>query len=279
MLATLPAPAPPLTPAPPLQANTGSLYHPSRYAGLTSDRRARRVGDLVTIRLIERTQASKASSAGSTRDSDNQITLPDVPPFSFVPAGLLQGGTSQNFAGSGTTAQNNSLTGDITVTVAEVLPGGVLRVSGEKRLVINRGEEQIQLTGLIRIDDLGPDNSLPSSPAAKVIINARTGTVVISGDVRILPAAVAHGNLTVRITENQFASQPGPFGRGQTVITEQSTVEAEEAEGRMALFAPGVKLSEIVDAVNALGAAPGDLVAILEALRAAGALRAELIVI
>jgi flagellar P-ring protein precursor FlgI len=119
----------------------------------------------------------------------------------------------------------------------------------------------------------------PASPAARVIINARTGTVVIGGQVRILPAAVAHGNLTVRITENQFASQPGPFGRGQTVVTEQSTVEADEPQVRMALFAPSVQLSAIVDAVNALGAAPGDLVAILEALKAAGALRAELIVI
>lgn len=119
----------------------------------------------------------------------------------------------------------------------------------------------------------------PASPAARVIINARTGTVVIGGQVRILPAAVAHGNLTVRITENQQPSQPGPFGRGQTVVTQQSTVEAEEPQVRMALFAPGVQLSAIVDAVNALGAAPGDLVAILEALKAAGALRAELVVI
>ena len=116
-------------------------------------------------------------------------------------------------------------------------------------------------------------------PAAKVIVNARTGTVVISGEVRILPAAVAHGNLTVRVTENQQASQPGPFGRGQTVVTQQSNVDASEGQTRMNLFAPGAKLGEIIDAVNALGAAPGDLVAILEALKAAGALRAELVVI
>ena len=118
-----------------------------------------------------------------------------------------------------------------------------------------------------------------SPPVARVIVNARTGTVVIGGQVRILPAAVAHGNLTVRITENQAASQPAPLSRGQTVITQQSTVEAGEASGRMSLFAPGVALGDIVDAVNALGAAPGDLVAILEALKAAGALRAELVVI
>ncbi len=118
-----------------------------------------------------------------------------------------------------------------------------------------------------------------AAPPARVIVNARTGTVVISGEVRILPAAVAHGNLTVRVTENQQASQPAPFSRGQTVITQQSDVEAAEAQTRMNLFAPGARLGDIVDAVNALGAAPGDLVAILEALKAAGALRAELVVI
>ena len=116
-------------------------------------------------------------------------------------------------------------------------------------------------------------------PPARVVVNARTGTVVIGGNVRILPAAVAHGNLTVAVREDIRVSQPAPFGRGQTVVAPSSEVAAREAPARMALFAPGVRLSEIVDAINALGAAPGDLVAILEALRAAGALRAELVVI
>jgi len=116
-------------------------------------------------------------------------------------------------------------------------------------------------------------------PPARVIVNARTGTVVISGEVRILPAAIAHGNLTVRITESQQASQPNALAAGSTVITQKSSVEANEAPARMALFQPGARLGDIVDAVNALGAAPGDLVAILEALKAAGALRAELLVI
>jgi flagellar P-ring protein precursor FlgI len=102
---------------------------------------------------------------------------------------------------------------------------------------------------------------------------------VISGEVRILPAAVAHGSLTVRVAENQQASQPNAFGNGRTVITQQSDVQAGETPARMSLFSPGVRLGDIVDAVNALGAAPGDLVAILEALKAAGALRAELMVI
>lgn len=116
-------------------------------------------------------------------------------------------------------------------------------------------------------------------PPARVVINARTGTVVIGGNVRILPTAVAHGNLTVRVTEDVQASQPNPFGRGQTVVTPRSDVDVAEETARMALFAPGVRLSDIVDAVNRLGAAPGDLVAILEALKEAGALRAELVVI
>lgn len=119
----------------------------------------------------------------------------------------------------------------------------------------------------------------PSAPVARVVVNARTGTVVIGGDVRILPAAVAHGNLTVSITEDWQASQPPPLSGGDTVVTPRSRVEAKQQQARMAMFAPGARLSEIVDAVNALGAAPGDLVAILEALKTAGALRAELVVI
>lgn len=120
----------------------------------------------------------------------------------------------------------------------------------------------------------------PAAPPARVVVNARTGTVVIGGNVRILPAAVAHGNLTVTVGENWQASQPAPFSRrGNTVVTPSSTVTAREDKVRMAMFAPGARLSDIVDAVNALGAAPGDLVAILEALKQAGALRAELVVI
>jgi flagellar P-ring protein precursor FlgI len=120
----------------------------------------------------------------------------------------------------------------------------------------------------------------PSAPAARVVVNARTGTVVIGGDVRVLPAAVSHGNLTLSVSEDYRVSQPGAFARrGETVVTPRSDVNAGEEEVRMALFAPGARLADIVEAVNALGAAPGDLVAILEALKEAGALRAELVVI
>ena len=119
----------------------------------------------------------------------------------------------------------------------------------------------------------------PGSAAARVIINSRTGTVVISSNVVVTPAAVSHGSLSVTIKEEQSVSQPLPFSKGQTTVTTNSTIKVDEGNKRMFLFKPGVELEQIVHAVNEVGAAPSDLVAILEALREAGALQAELVVI
>lgn len=119
----------------------------------------------------------------------------------------------------------------------------------------------------------------PGDAPARVIVNSRTGTVVIGARVRVAPAAVAHGSLSVTIKERQDVSQPQAFSRGETVVTPRSEISVNQEEGRMFLFDAGVSLDEIVRAVNQVGAAPSDLVAILEALKEAGALRAELIVI
>jgi flagellar P-ring protein precursor FlgI len=120
----------------------------------------------------------------------------------------------------------------------------------------------------------------PGLAPARVIINSRTGTVVIGSDVHVTPAAVSHGSLTVTITERAQVSQPEPFSKaGQTVVVPRSQVEVEQGGDHMFVFDPGVSLDDLVRAVNQVGAAPGDLVAILEALKEAGALRAELIVI
>jgi flagellar P-ring protein precursor FlgI len=120
----------------------------------------------------------------------------------------------------------------------------------------------------------------PGTAPAKIIVNARTGTVVISSRVTVMPAAVAHGSLTVTITEAANVSQPNEFSRGgQTVVTPQSSIAVSESGSRMFKFEGGTSLDEIVRAVNEVGAAPGDLIAILEALKQAGALRAELEVI
>lgn len=119
----------------------------------------------------------------------------------------------------------------------------------------------------------------PGQAPARVIVNARTGTIVIGSEVRVMPAAVTHGSLTVTISENLEVSQPNPLADGATVVTPDTEILVEEQANPMFLFAPGTELSEIVSAVNRVGAAPSDLVAILQALKQAGALRAELIVI
>jgi flagellar P-ring protein precursor FlgI len=115
--------------------------------------------------------------------------------------------------------------------------------------------------------------------AARVIVNARTGTVVINSAVRVSPAAVTHGKMTVRIEEQQRVSQPAPFSQGQTATEQRSGVDVDEEKRPMFLLEPGPKLADVVKAVNAIGASPADLVAILEALKEAGALKAELIVL
>lgn len=117
------------------------------------------------------------------------------------------------------------------------------------------------------------------SGPARVIINSRTGTVVIGSHVRVLPAAVAHGSLSVTITERPEVSQPGAFAEGDTAIVPRTGIQVEQGSGRMFLFEAGVSLNEIIQAVNEVGAAPGDLVAIMEALKEVGALRAQLVVI
>jgi flagellar P-ring protein FlgI len=119
----------------------------------------------------------------------------------------------------------------------------------------------------------------PADAPARVIINARTGTVVINGAVRITPAAVAHGKLTVRVDENPRISQPAPFSRGQTAVEPSSSIDVTDAGSPLYAMPEGASLSAIVDALNALGASPGDLVAILDAMKQAGALRAELVIL
>jgi flagellar P-ring protein precursor FlgI len=119
----------------------------------------------------------------------------------------------------------------------------------------------------------------PGKAPARVVVNSRTGTVVISSEVRVSPAAVSHGNLTVTISEDQQVSQPNALASGETTVVPSTQVDVKESGSRMFLFNTGVTLNEVVRAVNQVGAAPSDLVAILEALKQAGSLKAELIVI
>ena len=119
-----------------------------------------------------------------------------------------------------------------------------------------------------------------ANSAAKIIVNARSGTIVIGSEVVVKPAAVATGSLTVTIDESFAVSQPGPFAAGgETAVVPQSTVNAEQEEAKFYVMEGGVNLQDIVTAINKVGAAPGDLIAVLEALQQAGALSAQIIVI
>ena len=119
----------------------------------------------------------------------------------------------------------------------------------------------------------------PGEPPARVVINSRTGTAVINRNVKVSAVAVTHGAITVSISATNEVSQPEPFSEGETVEIQNAEIEVAEAANPMVLFQPGVDLREIVDAVNQVGASPSSLIAILEALKSSGSLRAELVVI
>ncbi|RJX71623.1 flagellar basal body P-ring protein FlgI [Vibrio sinensis] len=119
----------------------------------------------------------------------------------------------------------------------------------------------------------------PADGSAKIIVNSRTGTIVVGKHVRLKPAAVTHGGMTVAIKENLNVSQPNAFGGGKTVVVPDSDIEVSEAQGKMFKFEPGLTLDDLVRAVNEVGAAPSDLMAILQALKQAGAIEGQLIII
>ncbi len=160
--------------APPVAAdddrNLGSIYRSGYGMTLFVDRRARQVGDIVTVTLEEKTDASKSSSTATGKESN--ISVPTV---TLLGRGVTSGGTpilttgvssDQDFSGQGSSTQSNSLTGSITVTVSEVLRNGSLRVRGEKWVTINQGEEFIRIKGIIRPEDIGADNAIPSYKVA-----------------------------------------------------------------------------------------------------------------
>nr|WP_322031779.1 flagellar basal body P-ring protein FlgI [Paraburkholderia sp. J76] len=133
-----------------------------------------------------------------------------------------------------------------------------------------------QVGFIAQIQDL---NVNPATPAAKVILNARTGSIVMNQMVTLESCAVAHGNLSVVVNTQTAVSQPGAFSNGQTVATRQSQIQLKQDNGSLKLVTAGANLAEVVKALNALGATPADLMSILQAMKAAGALRADLEII
>lgn len=135
-------------------------------------------------------------------------------------------------------------------------------------------QSRIMMMGMIENIEVSPADA-----AAKVIVNARTGTVVINGAVKIHPAAIAHGKITVSVNESPRIVQPAPFSQGQTAVEPSSSISIDQEKKPMINFKGGASLADIVKAVNAIGASPADMVAILEALKQAGAMKAELVVL
>ena len=179
-----------------------------------------------------------------------------------------------------------SITNQVAEAVNDVFGNGVAIALDSRSVKVRAPVDPAQKVSFISM--LENIEIEPERQSAKVVVNARTGTIVIGGDVRVTPAAVTHGSLTVRVDENSTVTQGNNLALGNGVaattpgpatVTPDSTIQIDQQPARAFLFDPGVELSTIVEAVKAVGTSPADLVAILEALREAGSLRAELVVI
>ncbi|CAH1524255.1 Flagellar L-ring protein 2 [Vibrio jasicida] len=147
------------------EAKSGSLYRHQYTMTLFQDRRAYRVGDVLTVQLSEETESSKKAGTQFGKSSTVDFATPTIGTKTIDELGVSIDG-SRNFDGSASSSQGNKLQGAITVTVHEVLPNGVLRISGEKWLRLNQGDEFIRLTGIVRVDDINRSNQVSSQRIA-----------------------------------------------------------------------------------------------------------------
>ncbi|AHK15274.1 MAG: flagellar basal body L-ring protein FlgH [Thalassolituus sp.] len=159
--------------APPPNAN-GSLYQARYSLGLYTDQQATRVGDIITVIFDEQYQSSKSAATNADKSSTNDLAVPSlmgtVPGFKNLNLDTSTS-ASRNFSGKGEADRSNSLSGQITVSVAEILPNGILRIRGEKWLTLSEGEEYIRIQGLVRPADITPDNTVASSKVADARIS------------------------------------------------------------------------------------------------------------
>jgi len=138
----------------------------------------------------------------------------------------------------------------------------------------NYSESLIEFIALVERLEVQPDM------AAKIVVNERTGTIVMGDNVRLSTVAVSHGNLNLVVSESALVSQPGPFGgQGQTAVVQQSNMTATEEAGNLIMLPMGASIGDVARALNAIGATPRDLIAIFQAIKAAGALHAELVIL
>ena len=156
------------------QSNNGSIYQAGYEVRLFEDIRARRIGDILTINLVEKTDAKKQADTDIKKDNSSSVSVPTVlgklDPSLFGLSFDSSLSSGSDFAGESESTQNNSLSGSITVSVVDVLPNGYLKIRGEKRVRLNQGNEYIRLAGIIRPTDINPDNSVESTKIADATI-------------------------------------------------------------------------------------------------------------
>lgn len=215
--------------------------------------------------------------------ADGSSIKVNIPSAGRIPGGaMVERAVENNFAG-GQPIVFNLNRADFTTanqlakSINELLGPDVARPLDSVSIMVDSPQNPAQ-----RVDFIAMLENLDvtlGEETAKVIINSRTGTIVVGKNVRVSPVAVTHGSLTVTVAESLTVSQPNPLGEGKTVVVPSSKVQAAEKTNPMFKFAPGASLDDIVRSVNNVGASPSDLMAILEALKQSGALKAELVVI
>jgi flagellar L-ring protein FlgH len=156
--------------APPIAQATaeanGAIFSAASYAPLTSGSRASKVGDLVTIVLAERTNAVQSNDTSTAKDGSFGITPPATGPLSLFDPDDVKFSGDQSFKGKGEISQSNSLNGEISVTIAEAYPNGTVLIRGEKLMAMNRGDERVQISGVVRLADINADNRVLSTRLA-----------------------------------------------------------------------------------------------------------------
>lgn len=228
-------------------------------------------------------QGSLVVSGFSAEGQDGSQVIQNTPTVGRIPNGAIVERSVANPFASGDFLTFNLHRADFTtarnmaVAINDLLGPGMAKAMDASSVQVSAPRDASQrVSFLATLENISVDIA---EEAAKVIVNSRTGTIVVGENVRLLPAAVTHGGMTVTIAESLNVSQPNPLGGGDTVVTPESTIGVEEDNRRMFLFNPGTTLDELVRAVNLVGAAPSDVLAILEALKVAGALHGELIII
>ncbi|MCG6966508.1 MAG: flagellar basal body P-ring protein FlgI [Chromatiaceae bacterium] len=219
----------------------------------------------------------------SAEGSDGSKVTINIPSSGRIPGGATVERSVPTPFGDAPTLTLNLKSGDFTTVqrvadaINKAIGDGTATAVDATSVKVNaprNGGQRVSFVSMI--ENLSVD---PAAAVARVIVNSRTGTVVINSTVRVSPAAVSHGNLVVTISENMQVSQPNPLASGRTVTTPQSDVSVQApGDRRMFVFNPGVTLDSVVRAVNQVGAGPYDLIAILEALKQAGSLQADLVV-